>query len=135
MDGLSFVNDLRLRSGYGVTGIAPDNSYQSLTSYSYGTQRFLYNGQWVQPLAPTRNPNPDLRWEEKAEVNVGANFALFDSRLTGAVDVYRRETRLRPTRLEADSSPPTSENCCAAGWPAWTFGRAPMAATRSASAA
>jgi len=88
----SWISDLKLRAGYGVTGIAPTSSYLSLTSYSYG-QRFLYNGAWVQGLAPARNPNPDLRWEEKHEINTGVDYALFNSRVTGSVDVYRRETR------------------------------------------
>ncbi|HET9986810.1 MAG TPA: SusC/RagA family TonB-linked outer membrane protein [Longimicrobiales bacterium] len=91
-NALPFLNDLRLRAGYGVTGIAPDDPYLSLTSYAYRAY-FLYNGSWVQQLAPARNPNPNLRWEEKHEVNVGLNLAAFDSRLTGAVDVYRRETK------------------------------------------
>lgn len=92
MDGLTFIDDLRLRAGYGVTGIAPNNPYQSLTSYSYGP-RFLYNGQWVQGLSPARNPNPDLRWEQKDEVNVGLNFSALGTRLNGALDVYRRDTK------------------------------------------
>jgi TonB-dependent starch-binding outer membrane protein SusC len=92
MQGLP-IDDLRLRVGYGVTGIAPGSSYLSLTSYSYQTARFLYNNQWVQQLAPTRNPNPNLRWEEKSELNVGANISLLDFRLNAAIDVYQRETR------------------------------------------
>lgn len=90
-----FLDDLKVRVGYGVTGIAPTGSYQSLTSYNYlgSSNRFLYNGQWVLGLQPARNPNPNLRWEEKHEVNTGVDFALFNSRLSGAVDVYRRETR------------------------------------------
>jgi TonB-linked SusC/RagA family outer membrane protein len=89
---LGIFDDLKIRAGYGVTGIAPGSSYLSLTSYAYGN-KFLYNGQWVQGLAPARNPNPNLRWEEKHELNTGVDFALFSSRLSGAVDVYRRETR------------------------------------------
>ena len=88
---LPWFDDLRLRTGYGVTGIAPDRSYLSLTSYSYGG-RFLYNGQWVQGLAPARNPNPNLRWEEKRELNTGLDFSAFSARVSGAVDVYSRET-------------------------------------------
>ena len=89
---LPFINDLKLRAGYGVTGIAPDRSYLSLTSYAYGN-KFLSNGQWVQGLAPARNPNPNLRWEEKHEINTGLDFSMLGSRLTGVVDVYRRETK------------------------------------------
>ncbi|HEX7119582.1 MAG TPA: SusC/RagA family TonB-linked outer membrane protein [Longimicrobiales bacterium] len=91
MDALPWVDELRLRAGYGVTGIAPTSSYQSLTSYEYGS-RFLYNGRWVQGIEPARNPNPDLRWEQKEEINVGMNFALFGERLRGEFDVYRRNT-------------------------------------------
>jgi TonB-linked SusC/RagA family outer membrane protein len=89
---LPWFDDLRLRTGYGVTGIAPSSSYLSLTSYSYGG-RFLYNGQWVQGLAPARNPNPNLRWEEKHELNTGLDFSMFSARLSGAVDVYQRDTK------------------------------------------
>lgn len=85
-------NELKLRVGYGVTGIAPDQSYLSLTSYSYGS-KFLYNGQWVEGISPSRNPNPDLRWERKSEINTGVDYALFNSRLSGSLDVYQRDTR------------------------------------------
>jgi TonB-linked SusC/RagA family outer membrane protein len=92
MDGVSFIDDLRLRAGYGVTGIAPNSSYLSLTSYGYGS-RVAYGDEWVQTIAPTRNPNPDLRWEEKDEINIGLNVSMLDFRLNGTVDVYRRDTR------------------------------------------
>jgi TonB-linked SusC/RagA family outer membrane protein len=92
MRAAPFVNDLKVRAGYGVTGIAPTSSYLSLTSYRYGS-RFLYNGTWIQGLSPARNPNPDLRWEQKGEVNVGLDFSMFSSRLNGSVDVYSRDTK------------------------------------------
>jgi TonB-linked SusC/RagA family outer membrane protein len=92
MRGVRFVNDLRLRAGYGVTGIAPTDPYGSLATYAYG-QRFLYDGEWIQGLAPNRNPNPDLRWEQKQELNVGLNLSAFDTRLAAVVDVYRRDTK------------------------------------------
>ncbi len=92
MKGFDFLNDLKLRAGFGVTGINAGSPYQSLTAYSYGG-RFLVDGQWVQGLAPSRNPNPDLRWEKKEEINVGLDFSLLDYRLAGTIDVYQRDTR------------------------------------------
>jgi TonB-linked SusC/RagA family outer membrane protein len=92
MAGVSFIDDLKLRVGYGITGIAPQNNFGSLASFSYGN-RFLYNGEWIQTLAPSRNANPDLRWEKKDEINVGLDFGLFANRLYGSVDVYERNTR------------------------------------------
>ncbi|HEX7051785.1 MAG TPA: SusC/RagA family TonB-linked outer membrane protein [Longimicrobiales bacterium] len=91
MEGSPF-NDLKLRAGYGVTGIAPNSPYLSLTAYSY-RGRFPFNGQWVQGIEPSRNPNPDLRWERKEEINVGLDFSLFDYRLAGSLDVYQRDTK------------------------------------------
>ncbi|WP_431211465.1 TonB-dependent receptor domain-containing protein [Puia sp. P3] len=80
MKDVTFINELKLRAGYGVTGTAPDVSYLSLTSLNYGA-RFLYNGAWIQSLSPVRNPNPDLRWERKGEYNIGLDFAMMNSRL------------------------------------------------------
>ncbi|HEX6600234.1 MAG TPA: SusC/RagA family TonB-linked outer membrane protein [Gemmatimonadaceae bacterium] len=87
-----WINELKLRVGYGVTGIAPTSSYLSLTSFRY-RNKFLYNGEWVQGLEPARNPNPDLRWERKSEINTGIDYAVLDSRLNGSLDVYQRDTR------------------------------------------
>lgn len=92
MKDLTFINDLKLRAGYGVTGTAPDASYLSLTSLNYGS-RFLYNGNWIQSLSPVRNPNPDLRWERKGEYNIGLDFSLFKNRLSGSIDAYKRVTK------------------------------------------
>ena len=40
-----------------------------------------------------QNPNPDLRWEKKEELNIGADFSLFDYRLSGTLDYYKRDTK------------------------------------------
>lgn len=93
----SFMNwapfdELKLRGGFGITGIAPNDPYLSLTAYRYDA-RFPFRGEWVQEIEPARNPNPDLRWERKEEINVGLDFSLFDFRLTGSLDAYRRDTR------------------------------------------
>lgn len=91
MDGVSFVDQLKLRAGFGVTGIAPSARYLHLTSYEYGGS-FYNNGEWVQGLSPARNPNPNLKWEEKREVDIGVDFTLFNQKVSGSVGVYRRTT-------------------------------------------
>lgn len=85
------VDDLKLRVGYGVTGNEVMQNYLSLYLLHYGGYSYL-NGKWIQGIAPHQNPNPDLRWETKRELNVGIDFALFDERLSGSIDVYRRVT-------------------------------------------
>lgn len=92
MRNVTFIDDLKLRAGFGVTGISPSAPYQSLTALNYGT-RFLNNGIWIQTLSPVRNPNPDLRWERKEEFNIGMDLSVLKNRLSVSVDVYKRTTR------------------------------------------
>ena len=91
LQGVSFLDDLKLRAGYGVTGTAPDLSFLGVARLGY-TGYFLANGTWVQSLAPISNPNPSLRWEEKRETNVGIDYSLFKGRISGTVDYYVRRT-------------------------------------------
>lgn len=86
---VSFINDLKLRAGYGVTGTQPNRSFLGVATLRYSGAVFT-NGQWIQTLVPGQNPNPHLRWEEKHETNVGLDFAFLRGRLSGSVDYYVR---------------------------------------------
>lgn len=92
LENSATISDLKLRVGFGVTGIAPSTPYQSLISYAYG-DRVFNNGQWVQGISPARNSNPDLRWERKEEINAGLDFSLLGDRIIGSIDIYRRNTK------------------------------------------
>lgn len=92
MRDFTWLNNLKLRVGYGITGIDVSSPYQSLASLDY-SGNYMYNGQWIQTLQPVRNANPDLRWEKKYEFNVGLDFAVLDERLSGSIDVYQRDTK------------------------------------------
>lgn len=87
---VNFVNALKLRAGFGVTGTMPNDPYLSLTLLDYG-QIIYSNGSWVQSVVPTSNPNPDLKWETKKEYNIGIDFSLFN-KLSGSIDAYMRKT-------------------------------------------
>ncbi|SNR80847.1 SusC/RagA family TonB-linked outer membrane protein [Hymenobacter mucosus] len=91
LQGATFLDDLKLRVGYGVTGTAPDASFLGVARLGY-TGYFLSNGTWVQTLSPVSNPNPSLRWEEKQESNVGIDYSVFKGRISGTVDYYLRRT-------------------------------------------
>ncbi|MAW94471.1 MULTISPECIES: TonB-dependent receptor [unclassified Leeuwenhoekiella] len=92
MENVDWVNNLKLRGGFGVTGINAGSSYQSLSSLNYSNY-FFYNGRWIRELIPARNANPDLRWEKKEEFNIGLDFDLFGGVLSGALDYYDRHTK------------------------------------------
>jgi TonB-dependent starch-binding outer membrane protein SusC len=85
-------NSLKLRASYGVTGALPPQSYLSFLLYSSTGRSFFYNGTYIPSYEPTQNRNPDLKWERKAELDIGLDFAAFSNRLTGSIDYYNRET-------------------------------------------
>lgn len=94
MSDTKWINDLKLRVGYGVTGNQDFDNYKSLIMMGIAG-KFFYNGEWINTYEPTSNPNPELRWEKKQEMNAGIDFAIFNSRFTGALDYYyRRSTDL-----------------------------------------
>ena len=87
------VNNLKLRASYGITGSLPIGPYLSLEKLST-TGNYFYRGNnvWIQTYAPSQNDNPNLRWEKKAEFDLGLDFSLFNGRLTGTLDYYNRTT-------------------------------------------
>ncbi|MFY0685947.1 MAG: SusC/RagA family TonB-linked outer membrane protein [Cyclobacteriaceae bacterium] len=85
------VDQLKLRVGWGQTGNQPGQSYLSLRRYG-PSGSFYYNGSYVPSYGPQSNPNPELKWEVKDEIDVGLDFALMDGKLTGTFDWYRRVT-------------------------------------------
>lgn len=92
MKKLTWLEDLKLRVGYGVTGNQDIDNYQSLSLLTLGS-RFLYNGNWTSTVYPNSNPNPDLKWEKKEEFNIGLDFSVLKGRLTGTIDYYARQTK------------------------------------------
>lgn len=86
------ISNLKLRVGYGVTGNQGIPNYQSIVTLGTGGV-YPQDGVYYQTYGPGRNPNPDLKWEQKQEINVGLDFGLFENRITGSLDVYNRTTK------------------------------------------
>ncbi len=88
-----FVEDLKIRAGYGVTGNQGLGSYASLQTLTTGAQ-FLWNGVFTPTYGASNssNPNPNLRWEKKTEYNFGVDYTFRNSRISGSLDVYNRVT-------------------------------------------
>jgi len=92
MKNQSVFDDLKLRVGYGVTGNSLGfDAYTPLTQYGT-TGSFYYNGNWIGAIGPTQNPNPNLKWETTATLNLGLDFSFLKGRLSGTVDVYDKKT-------------------------------------------
>lgn len=90
MKNQKIFDDLKLRVGYGVTGSQPKDPFLGVAMLKYGSYAFV-NGNWIQTIVPASNPNPDLKWEEKKETNIGLDFVLWGGRLSGSIDYYNRD--------------------------------------------
>jgi len=92
MKGVRFVDYLKLRIGYGETGNSGFANNASRVTLG-GGGRYLYpDGFYRETYGPTRNPNPDLRWETKQELNLGIDYTLFNNKLSGSIDLFDRKT-------------------------------------------
>jgi len=78
------VDVLKLRAGFGVTGSLPSNAGLAQDLYAFNRNNFS--------VAFARNANPDLRWEQKEETNIGIDFGIA-SKLTGSVDFFVRNIK------------------------------------------
>ena len=92
MMGNDYVNDLKLRLGWGVTGNNLASDLRSVAMLTNGGS-FWYNGAYVYTYGVSQNVNPDLRWEKKHEYNLGLDYAVADNRFYGSLDIYYRQTR------------------------------------------
>jgi TonB-linked SusC/RagA family outer membrane protein len=84
------LGSLKLRGSYGTTGNTSVDPYQ--TQGNLARTPYAYGAAAAFGYRPENLPNPELRWEKTATFDAGADFGLFDSRLTGTVDYYRANT-------------------------------------------
>ena len=90
-----WLDNLKLRASFGITGVIPGRSYMSLLRYDYDTSYGNYvdaNGIWSPSLSPISNANPDLRWEKSTEYNIGLDLGFFNNRLYANIDLYNKVT-------------------------------------------
>ncbi len=90
MRDLTWVSDLKIRAGYGVTGNNDFGSGYTVRTYK-ANDMYPTNGIWQPGYGSTKNINPDLKWEEKKEFNVGLDFAFLNNRIYGKFDWYHRQ--------------------------------------------
>lgn len=84
---LNFIDILRLRASYGLSGSSAIgiNQYQVLLGYdkSYANEGTVY---------PRQIGNPDLTWEKNKNMDIGVDYAFFDGRLKGSFAWYNKNT-------------------------------------------
>ncbi|MFC4210913.1 SusC/RagA family TonB-linked outer membrane protein [Pedobacter lithocola] len=81
-----WINQLKLRVGYGKTGNQDFPSGSAQQRYDYG------NSNGAPTLIAINNANPSLKWQSDVQTNVGIDFAVLKNRLTGSVDYFNKKT-------------------------------------------
>ena len=86
------MNDFKLRYSWGITGNQEIGNYQSLSTLSASSKGYLVGGNKVTIIMPAQYANPDLKWEETTQHNIGVDFGFLDSRIRGSFDWYTKTT-------------------------------------------
>lgn len=95
-----YLNDLKLRAGYGITGQQDlgDDLFPYLPIYSVSEDlagkypSLTGKGDGVLPITPGAY-NSDIKWEETATWNAGLDFGFMNNRILGSIDFYKRKTK------------------------------------------
>lgn len=116
---VEWVNLLKIRTSYGISGNQGISAYQTLSRY--GQHKYYNNGSWVTAIGPGYQsgytgqdgiyavwsgiPNTSLKWETTSQFDVGLDASLFDDRLGVTFDWYYKHTSdlLRQRNITASS--------------------------------
>ncbi|MEM9916544.1 MAG: TonB-dependent receptor [Bacteroidota bacterium] len=88
---VSFLDNLKLRLGYGAVG------NQEIGLYSFATnlraQELAFGDQLITGFAPDNIANPDVKWESSVQTNIGLDIGLFNNRLEVIIDAYYKKSK------------------------------------------
>lgn len=93
MENVHWLDQLKLRGGYGVLGNQEIDNYQYSSTITTGINYPDGNGGLLQGASPKNFANPDIKWEETAMTNVGIDFMAFNNRLSLTADYYVKNTK------------------------------------------
>ncbi|MEP6731055.1 MAG: TonB-dependent receptor [bacterium] len=89
---MSAISELKLRASTGKTGSEGINAYQSLAAWSVGAPYDLGTVRFNNGANPSRNSNPNLKWETTEQTNYGFDMGLLDNRVSLTFDNYKKTT-------------------------------------------
>lgn len=92
LSDVDWLSQLKIRASFGISGNQEIGEYKSQLLFEPVLAVDPETGQQVVTFTSAWNANPDLKWEETSEVNFGIDFAFLNSRLSGSLEVYYKET-------------------------------------------
>ncbi len=88
----SWLNNLKLRVSWGITGNAAIDPYETLTTLSTSPVYYFLNGKSIAGNIPSNLGNKNLKWETTEAYNFGIDFGIIDNRISGSIDYFISET-------------------------------------------
>jgi len=102
MQDISFLNDLKIRAGWGIVG---NDQIRNYAHYgTVGSNNYPIGGSLMPGTYPQTMDNKSLKWEESEQTNIGLDINVFNGRIQFVADAYLRKTR----DLLLDAPLPTS---------------------------
>jgi TonB-linked SusC/RagA family outer membrane protein len=87
---MTWINELKLRAGYGVVGNSAVGAYS--TSGPLSQYKYAFGDIAAIGYNPYNMPNPDMKWETTAQTNFGIDYAILKNRISGTIEVYQSNT-------------------------------------------
>lgn len=87
------ISNLKLRMGYGVTGNQeiPNDLWREKLTVN-GSSIYVLGGVAIPSVLPSSYANPDLKWEQTSQLNVGLDWGILNGRFSGSIDLYKKNT-------------------------------------------
>ncbi|MET0244029.1 MAG: TonB-dependent receptor [Flavitalea sp.] len=94
-DNVSWLNELKLRGGFGSTGNLVNVAQQQIAPFLYtptyaNSGGYMFGNTYYINIAAGPTPVPGITWATNYETNIGLDFAMFNSRLSGTIDVFQK---------------------------------------------
>ena len=86
------VSDLKLRASFGITGSQEIGNYNSLSTLGALSNGYLIGGKKITIVLPQQYTNPDIKWEQTAQTDIGIDFGLLNGKIRGSIDWYYKRT-------------------------------------------
>ena len=86
------MSDLKLRASFGLTGSQEIGNYNSLSTLGASTNGYLVGGEKITIVLPQQYTNPDLKWEQTAQTDIGIDFGFLNGKIRGSIDYYYKKT-------------------------------------------
>jgi TonB-dependent starch-binding outer membrane protein SusC len=88
----TFINDLKFRVSYGITGNQEIGNLNSISTLGASNSGYVIGGERRTIVLPQQFANPNLKWEETSQLDIGVDYELFNGRVYGKMDYYVKET-------------------------------------------